>query len=119
MVENILWPDPEQGERIVQRYKEMARDARQQYNEIARDVAENGPRKVKIPPRAPGGHNFWAKPGAIPITEEEYVAMYRTQHVDYKAPDDVVVGMTITMPSGVTYVVSLPPRRVEEEPIPF
>lgn len=59
------------------------------------------------------------EPPAIDITEEEYIAMYRSQDPDYAEPKQVVIGDVIMMPSGVRYRVNLPPKRVQDEPIPF
>lgn len=56
---------------------------------------------------------------AIDITEEEYIAMYRSQDPDYAEPKQVMIGDTIMMPSGVRYRVNLPPKRIPDEPIPF
>lgn len=77
------------------------------------------------PPRpvAPAWVNVVARrpyePPAIDITEEEYIAMYRSQDPDYAEPKQVMIGDTIMMPSGVLYRVNLPPKRVPDEPIPF
>lgn len=72
---------------------------------------------VPAPPRPVPQYRY--EPPAIDITEEEYIAMYRSQDPGYAEPKQVVIGDVIMMPSGIRYRVNLPPKRVLDEPIPF